>query len=215
MYLTILNIFSEIDTQTLFFGEEPFSFLVEVFLRTFVMFLVILLGLRFLGKRSVAQLSVFELGVIIGLGSAAGDPMVYKDVGILPSILAFIVILGLYRAITFLINYNSTAEKALEGVPVYIAENGVINIENFEKELIAHEEFFAQLRLRHITHLGQLKFAILETNGSVSIIFYPDDEVKWGLPVMPHLCAEKTNQPAKSGAYACAYCGHLEDLSSP
>ena len=66
-----------------------------------------------------------------------------------------------------------------------------------------------------VTHLGQLEYAILETNGSVSIIYYPDDEVKWGLPVLPHLCAEKSIQISKEGIYACAYCGHIEEIKTP
>lgn len=212
--LVMLNIFSYFDPQRFFLGEDPVQFLGEVFLRTLIMFIVILIGLRFLGKRSVAQLSVFEIGVIIGLGSAAGDPMLYRDVGILPSILAFTVIIALYRFITFLINFNSSAEKVLEGVPVYVAEHGVMHVENFEKELIAHEEFFAQLRLRNVTHMGQLKFAILETNGSVSIVFYPDDKVKWGLPILPHLCAGKTVKVSEVGIYACTYCGNTEEVKT-
>lgn len=209
-----LNIFSDIDPRSLFLGDEPVGFLIEVLLRTFIMFLVILVGLRLLGKRSVAQLSVFELGVIIGLGSSAGDPMLYRDVGLLPSILAFVVILSLYRVITYLINYNTSAEEVLEGVPVYIAEDGKLNVEKFDKELMAHEEFFAQLRLKQITHLGQLKFAILETNGSVSVVYYPDDEVKWGLPVLPHLSATKSIQLSGKGIYACAYCGRTEEIKT-
>src|SRR5688572_29285891 len=187
MYLTLLNIFSDIDLSSLLFGDESSSFLLEVFIRTMIMFLVLLSGLRIIGKRSVAQLSVFELGLIIGLGSAVGDPMFYKDVGLLPGVLVFIVILLLYRFITLLINKNKIAEKILEGVQEYIASDGAIKLENFEKAMIAHEEFFGQLRLKNTTHLGQLKFAILETNGSVSAIFYPEKEVKWGLPILPHL----------------------------
>lgn len=67
-----------IDWSALFLGTEDWSFLTEVALRTFIMFLIIIIGLRFMGKRGVKQLSVVELVVIIGLGSAAGDPMFYK-----------------------------------------------------------------------------------------------------------------------------------------
>lgn len=212
-YLVFLNIFSDMDWQLLLFGEESFGFLVEVFIRTFIMFIVILLSLRILGKRSVAQLSVFELGVIIGLGSAAGDPMFYKDVGLLPSILAFVVIIALYRLITHMINHNSSIEKILEGEPVYIAEAGRIKLDNFEQEPIAHEELFAQLRLKQITHLGQLEYAILETNGAVSVVFYPDEQVRWGLPVLPHVCATHSKRIFSEGIYACAYCGQTEALT--
>lgn len=209
-----LNIFSDLDLNSMLFGDESFGFLLEVIIRTFIMFMVILLSLRIMGKRNVAQLSVFELGVIIGLGSAAGDPMFYKDVGLLPSILAFLVIIVLYRVITNVINHNEAVEKVLEGTATYIAEHGHINLENFEKEPIAHEEFFTQLRLKHVTHLGQVKYAILETNGLISVVLYSDEEVKWGLPVLPHLCDNKSKHVDSSSTYACAYCGHIHGFAA-
>lgn len=213
-FIFLAGIFSEIDFQSLLFGEENPQFLIEVLVRSMTMFIVIMVGLRIIGKRSISQLSVFELGVIIGLGSAAGDPMFYKEVGLIPSILAFVVIIAFYRFITYLVNVNSKAEKILEGVPVYIAEKGKLNIINFEKESIAHEEFFSQLRLKQVTHMGQVNYAILETNGNVSVVYYPKEEVKWGLPVLPHLCEAKSNKISEGGMYACTYCGHIEEFKS-
>jgi hypothetical protein len=58
----------------LLFGTENWSFLPEVVLRTLIMFIIIMVSLRILGKRGVKQLSIFELVVIISLGTAAGDP---------------------------------------------------------------------------------------------------------------------------------------------
>ena len=92
----------QLDWKSLLLGSEKWEFLFETAFRTFVMFMVILLYLRLFGKRGVKQLSVFELGVIIGLGSAAGDPMFYKEVGLLPGVLVFSIVFGLYRFITFL-----------------------------------------------------------------------------------------------------------------
>jgi uncharacterized membrane protein YcaP (DUF421 family) len=79
--------------KELLLGSEEWNFLPEVAIRTLVMFTIILIGLSILGKRGVKQLSVFELVVIIGLGSAAGDPMFYKDVGLIPAIIVFIIII--------------------------------------------------------------------------------------------------------------------------
>ena len=172
------------------------------------MFLVILISLRLLGKRSVAQLSVFELGVIIGLGTAAGDPMLYRDVGLLPGLLSFMVIIGLYRLITYIINYNDKVEKLLEGEPVYIVENGKLNYKNFMHENIAREEIYMQLRYHKITHLGQVKFGILETDGKVSVVLYPDNEILWGLPILPHLYKKQQIRLHEQGMYACAHCGN-------
>src|SRR5687768_14561722 len=176
----------DLDWKVLLLGEEKWSFLVETAFRSLIMFLVILFSLRLLGKRGVKQLSVFELGVIIGLGSAAGDPMFYKDVGLLPGLVVFTIVLSLYRFVTWLIDKNSRFEQFVEGKPTIIIEDGLFLVQNFKQETIAHDEFFAGLRLNSISHLGQIKLAIIETNGEISIFFQPDDEVKWGLPILPH-----------------------------
>lgn len=200
------------DWKNLLFGEEPWTFLGETALRTFVMFMVILLSLRLLGKRGIKQLSVFELGVIIGLGSAAGDPMFYKDVGLLPSILVFVVVVLLYRLITNMINRSRHIEQFVEGVPRLVVEDGSFIVENFRKEPIAIDELFAQLRQHHIEHLGQVREATVETNGEVSIYFFPDDEVKWGLPISSRVSDMRLVQIPETGHYACTYCGRTEHL---
>ena len=200
------------DWKTLLLGEEQWQFLGETALRTLVMFLVILLSLRLLGKRGITQLSVFELGVIIGLGSAAGDPMFYKDVGLLPSILVFVIVVLLYRFITTLINKNRHIEQFVEGVPTCIVKDGRFIVDNFKREPIALDEVFAQLRLNHISHLGQVQEAVIETNGEVSILFLPDEQVKWGLPLSPNLSKDPLVRIKDEGQYACTYCGYAELL---
>ena len=205
----------EIEWHSLLLGDGKWNFLPEVALRTFFMFFVILTSLRILGKRSVAQLSVFELGVIIGLGSAAGDPMFYKDVGLLPGVVVFAVVLSLYRLITFFINKSEKVERLLEGKPAYLVGEGKIITDNFENEAIARDEFFAQLRQHSITHLGQVKQAIIETNGAVSLFYFTEEESKWGLPILPHLCEKTFRQVTAPGQYACNYCGQVQEIAVP
>ena len=194
-------------------GEEEWAFLLETMFRSVVMFLVILLGLRMVGKRGVTQLSVFELGLIIGLGSAAGDPMFYKDVGLLPGAVVFIIVIGLYKLVTYLINRNDHFEKFVEGKPTYVIRKGNIIISNFEKEPIARDELFMQLRSRNISHLGQVDQVILETNGELSVFFLPDDEVIFGLPILPEIYEQKIKGITREGMYSCSNCGNTKELS--
>ena len=202
-------ILTSFNWQALLFGSEDWAFLPEVAVRSLFMFLIVLISLRILGKRSITQLSVFELGVIIGLGSAAGDPMFYKDVGIIPAVVVFLVVVSLYRFMTYLINKSEKIENLLEGEPVYLVEDGKINYKNFTGEPIAQDEYFSQLRLHSVSHLGQLEFSIIETNGSVSNFFYADSEVKWGLPILPHLYAYKQKMISPGAPSACARCGFI------
>lgn len=208
----MLQLLQAFDWQMLLLGEEAWSFLLETIFRTAFMFLVILLSLRLLGKRGIKQLSVFELGVIIGLGSAAGDPMFYKDVGLLPGLVVFVVVIGLYKTVTFFINRSDRFELFVEGEPVSLLKEGQFVLANFEKEPIAMDEFFAQLRLNSVSHLGQVQQAILETNGEISIFYFPDEAVRYGLPILPGSLTNKLHAIPQQATYACCFCGNVEQL---
>ena len=208
----MFELFQDPDWKMLLLGSEEWNFVFETGVRTLIMFLVILLSLRLLGKRGIKQLSVFELGVIIGLGSAAGDPMFYKDVGLIPGIVVFVVVIALYRLITFLINKSRRFELFLEGKPRCIVDKGKFLVDNFKKELTSLDEFFSQLRLQSVSHLGQVKMAIIETNGEVSIFYYPDEEVSYGLPILPDLSINPLKVISKEDHYACMNCGYTEKL---
>jgi uncharacterized membrane protein YcaP (DUF421 family) len=208
----MLSIFLlQLDWKELLMGHEEWSFILEIILRTAIMFLTIIIGLRVLGKRGVKQLSIFELVVIIGLGSAAGDPMFNKDVGIVSSIMVFIVIILLYTIVTYFIAKNKKFEQLIEGKPICLIENGEFSIDNFKKENLGSDEFFAELRLRGISQLGQIEKAIEESSGEISVFFFEDEKVKYGLPIMP----DSLDQPLKiikqKDHYSCTFCGHTEE----
>ena len=201
------------DYRSLLLGSEDWQFLVNAFIRTVIMFLVILIGLRLMGKRGIHQLSVFELGVIIGLGSAAGDPMFYKDVGILPAIVVFTVVISLYRFVTYLVARNDRLETIIEGRPVYILRDGVI-LDAFKEQLLGHDELFAMLRQQHVSHLGQVQTVIIESDGQLSIFYYADEDVRYGLPIMPDALDQCNENVPSDGMYACFLCGNTETLTA-
>ena len=174
------------------------------------MFLTIIIGLRMLGKRGVKQLSLFELVVIIGLGSAAGDPMFYKEVGIISSITVFVLIVLMYTLITYLIGKSKKFETLLEGKSICLIENGEFSIKNFKKENLGSDEFFAELRLKGISQLGQIEQAIEEVSGEISVFYFEDDEVKYGLSIMPDSLKGAIKYIQEEGYYSCTFCGHTE-----
>lgn len=202
-----------IDWTKFLIGEADWEFMVEICLRTFIMYFIILIGLRLLGKRGVRQLSVFELVVIISLGSAAGDPMFYKEIGLLVPVLIFAVIVSAYRMTTFLMAKSKKMDDLIEGTCVYLIREGEFSIDDFGKEGLAYDEFFSEMRQQSIAHLGQVESVILETSGNLSIYYFSDEQVKYGLPILPELfddCHKTINTP---GIYACAYCGNVEELT--
>ena len=208
-----LSIFLNFDLKAFLLGGEEWTFLLEIVLRTIIMFLTIIIGLRVLGKRGVKQLSVFELVVIIGLGSAAGDPMFYKDVGIASSIVVFMVIIPFYSLLTYFIGRFKKFENLLEGKAICLIENGVFSIDNFKKENLGSDEFFSELRLSGVSHLGQIETAIEETSGGISVFFYDENSVKFGLPIMPHSLDNPLKLIEAEGHYSCTFCGYTEEKS--
>lgn len=208
-----LHLLLKFDWHAFFFGEEKWMFIFEVALRTLIMFTFILSSLRLLGKRGIKQLSVFELGVIIALGSAAGDPMFYKDVGLVFGMLVLAVVVLLYRLLTYLTEKSERLEKIVEGSASYIIENGTFIMNEMKKEPLSYQEFFAELRINNVSHLGQVRIAIAEATGEISLFFYPDEEVQFGLPILPHLYDKFLESIDEENIYACNCCGTTQSIT--
>jgi len=202
-----------IDWKNVFLKDLDLSLAVEIGSRTVIMFAVLLLFLRSAGKKGVRQLSIFEVAIIISLGSAAGVPMLNGDSPIVPSLLVFLTILLIYRLITYAAAKNQKIENILEGVPMHIIEGGRFTLSEEGDANFAKDEFFAEMRIKGIEHLGQVKTALLETKGQVSFLFFPEVQVKKGLPIFPKMYSKKSEQVRTPGDYACTHCGNVEPLS--
>lgn len=194
------------------FNDLPVIFLVEVIVRALIMYVIILIALRSSGKRGVKQLSIYELVLIIGLGSAAGDPMFYEDVGIIPAITVFIVIILLYRATTWLSGKSRKFGQMLEGNPVCLIIDGRFSIENFKKEDLAQTEFFSELRQQNVEHLGQVRLGFIEPSGEISLFFYEEKDIRFGLPLIPGVFDKKQLEIKKKAIYACIFCGQTQEI---
>ena len=83
---------------------------------------------------------------------------------------------------------------------------------NFDKEPVARDELFSQLRLHSVTHLGQVRQAIIETNGEVSVFFFSDEDVRYGLPILPDETNKKQALISTQDYYSCHFCGRTENI---
>jgi uncharacterized membrane protein YcaP (DUF421 family) len=197
--------------ERLLFNNLPESFIFEVIFRSTIMFIILLLTLKLAGKRGVKQLSIFETVIIIALGSAAGDPMFYEDVGIIPAAIVFTTIIILYRSVTWLTGKSKKFEEFIEGKTECLINDGKFSVSTFRKESLAQDEFFAELRIKSIEHLGQIKHAFIETSGEISVFYYEDKEVGYGLPILPSLFYAKSKFIPTDGFYSCSFCGNTEE----
>ncbi len=201
----------DIDWKSFWLGEEEWDFVLEIMLRTFIMFTIAIFSMRLVGKHGIRQ-RLFEIVLIITLGSAAGDAMFYKDVGLIPAIMVFVMIVLLYKIMHYLVSLSHRFDSIIEGKPAIIVRDGRFYYEEYKKLLKAHDEFFPELRCKGVNHLGQVKMAILEDSGDISIFYYDDDEVVPGLPIMPWVHDQKTGNITEPGMYSCFNCGETRHL---
>lgn len=184
------------------------DFMIEIFARTILMFLLILIVLRLSGRRGVRQLTLFEVAIILGLGSAAGDPMFQEDLPVIYCVVVLFSVIVFYKLITWLASRSDKLTRLLEGKAMVIVEDGMFNIEGNRDADFSQNEFFAELRNQSIEHLGQVRLALLEVDGSMSILKYDEANTRYGLPLFPN--AHKRVDPRKvAPPYACLFCGNI------
>ncbi|MEO6684458.1 MAG: YetF domain-containing protein [Dyadobacter sp.] len=168
-----------------------------------------------MGKRGVKQLSVFETIIIIALGGAAGDPMFYKNVGLIHGIIVILTTVLIYRLVTWLALKSPWLEEMVEGNPVCLIENGEFNTQALKNTNLVENQFSAELRLSNIEHLGQVRQAFIETSGEISFLYFKDEEVRFGLPLSPLVYKQKKKEITEAGIYACVFCGNVEEVAVP
>jgi uncharacterized membrane protein YcaP (DUF421 family) len=201
------------DWQEIFVGHLTGRFALEVLLRTCTMFAAVLVLLRLSGKKGVRQLSIFEIAIVIALGSAAGDPMFNEDEPVGPALVVAATILVLYRAVTWLASKSGRIESLVEGKPEYVVLDGAFVLPGGEAGF-GREQFFSEMRRQGVEHVGQVRAAVLETDGELSCFFYPDEQVKPGLPILPAPYRQRSRQVPSRGLYACTRCAQVSPLDA-
>ena len=202
------------DLQRMLIDEFPISFLYEVIFRSILAYVAVFLFLKCSGRRGIRQLSLFELVVILTLGSAAGDVSLYHDVAFLPVAVVFVTLLILYRLTIFAIRRNEYFHALIEGDPLTVIKDGLFELKSLKKLNISSGELLMEFRQRGVEHLGQVRLAIVETDGDVSIYFFATENVRPGLSVLPPEHREEYKIATHSGIHCCVNCGFSQRIES-
>ena len=204
------------DWKRMFFGDEPPLFLLEILIRTSIIYVYTLVLLRWLGSRTIGQLSTIEFLLVIALGSAVGDAMFYPDVPLIHALAVITVVVVANKALDFVIDRSERAERLIDGRPIEAIRDGVVSREFMDGNTLSRAELFQQLREHGVEHLGQIALAYLETDGRLTV-FKAGDE-KPGLPIVPpwEIAAPAEIKPGDGGGEpaACKKCGRLEKSAS-
>lgn len=140
----------------------------ELVCRAVIVYLALLIFLRLSGKRTVGELSIFDLIVVVVLGSAVRTALLGNDKSVPGGLLVVAVLLFLDYVSSFLSARSRKAERILEGKPVLIARNGEVFHDVLKRCKVPAGTFEGALR-KHSLSTEQIGQAILEANGNITI----------------------------------------------
>ena len=157
------------DWERILVGLPPPLYMVEILLKIVAVFALLLLVLRMLGKRAHHNLSPMQQMLLIALGSAAGDVMLYPEV---PLGYAAMILLGV-SGLTMLLEVVSTRVRGVrdyvESRPRVLVRDGQVDWDALRSERTTNRELFAELRIKGARSLSQVDAAILEVTGDLSV----------------------------------------------
>jgi len=141
-----------------------------IIFRTILLFIVVVISMRLMGKRQIGELQPFELVVAILISELAAMPMQDTDLPLHHGIISIAILTVLQLLTSFFALKSYRARKLICGSPSILIENGKLIEKNLRKELFTLNDLLEQLRIKDINDIHDVEFAILETNGTLSVI---------------------------------------------
>lgn len=190
------------------FGTALPSFTLEVALRAAVIFAVMLLIVRLMGRRLKGEISITELAIVLTLGGIISKPLQTPTAGVLPAVAVLLAALGMHRLSNWLAFKYRRVELVAQGDVVVVVRDGCLDLPQLAAASLSRDELFGLLRAESIQQLGQLHRVYLEADGCFSLYARPEPQP--GLSIWPR---EDAPPPAAEGPaqgrLVCATCGHL------
>ena len=144
------------------------------FFRSIVLYIIVLIVMRLMGKREIGQLQPFELAISIMIADLASIPMTDTGVPIFNGIIPILGLLIMHLIISVINLKSSKAREIICGKPSILIYRGKINEKNLKKERFTINELEERLRGNNVINLGDVEYAILETSGQVTVIQKPN-----------------------------------------
>ncbi|CAM3509351.1 DUF421 domain-containing protein [Marinicrinis lubricantis] len=144
--------------------------LLTIFFRTVIVYFLVFLLLRLMGKREIGKLSVFDLVISIMIAEVAIIVVDNPDKPMLEGILPMLVLVSIQIMIAYITLKNRKLRRLFDGKPSAIIENGHLNREEMAKQKYNLDDLMQQLRQNNLRNVADVEFAYLETNGKLTVI---------------------------------------------
>jgi len=148
--------------------------LLEIFLRTGTIYIVVLAGVRLSGKREVGQMTPFDLTLLLLISNAVQNAMTGSDTSLLGGVVAAGTLLVLNYLVAEVSGGNRRFRKFIQGQPSLLVHDGKIIAAHMAKEHVSMDELQRALREHGIATCSDVALAVLEVDGSISCLKYDD-----------------------------------------
>ena len=146
------------------------SGLPEIILRTAIVYLFLVVVLRLSGKKEVGQLSILELIVILVISDAVQNSMVGENTTVWGGLVAVLTLVALDKGLSFLTARSRRMRQALEGEPRLLVRDGQLMHRAISEEKVSEEDVRTAVRAHGLANIHDVRMAVLETDGSISVI---------------------------------------------
>ena len=150
------------------------DFIMSIIVRTVLVVVFVILVLRWMGHKGLGQLNMYELLILIGLGSAVGDPMIYQEMSLPHAFTSIAVVVALFKLFDYLTMKSKRFSKLTVSKPILLAKNGQIIPAGLRRARFNEDEYHSLMRLHGIRNLSEIEESYLEMNGQVSFLKYRD-----------------------------------------
>lgn len=144
------------------------------FFRAIILYILVLIVMRLMGKREIGQLQPFELAISIMIADLATIPMAETGVPLSNGIIAILGLLVMHLLISMLNIKSTKAREIISGKPSILIFRGKIDQKILKKERFTINELEEKLRDKNIFNIGDVEYAILETSGQITVIPKPN-----------------------------------------
>ena len=145
------------------------------YIRSIILYLVLIATIRLMGKRQIGQMEASEFVVTMLVANLASIPMQDGGIPLFSGIVPILTVLGIELLLSALCLRSIRLRKIFCGKPVILIENGRILRENLKRTRVTLDELSGHLREKDVLDLRAVQYAILETNGNLSVFPYPKE----------------------------------------
>jgi len=146
----------------------------QIVVRTLIIYLVVLLGVRLSGKREVGQMTPFDLTLLLLISNAVQNAMTGPDTSLLGGMVAAATLLIVNYLVAELSGMNRRFRRVIQGSPSLLVHDGKVLESHMAREHVSHDELMRALREHGICNLQDVALAVLEVDGSISCLKYDD-----------------------------------------